>query len=78
MAKPSPNLSRGSTRLNPSPPARPCWWSRMSRSCAGVILEMLEEQGYRTIEAVNGPSALNILRLDAPIDLLVTDIGLPA
>jgi PAS domain S-box-containing protein len=43
----------------------------------GVILEMLGEQGYRTLEAVDGPSGLRILRTDARIDLLVTDVGLP-
>ncbi len=43
----------------------------------GVILEMLEEQGYRTLEAVDGPAGLQILRTDARIDLLVTDVGLP-
>ena len=43
----------------------------------GVILEMLDEQGYRTLEAVDGPSGLRILRCDARIDLLVTDVGLP-
>ena len=43
----------------------------------GVILEMLGEQGYRTLEAVDGPSGLNILRSGARIDLLVTDVGLP-
>jgi hypothetical protein len=43
----------------------------------GVILEMLEEQGYRTLEAVDGPAGLRILRTDARIDLLVTDVGLP-
>jgi len=43
----------------------------------GVILEMLEEQGYRTLEAVDGPAGLQILRADARIDLLVTDVGLP-
>ena len=43
----------------------------------GVILEMLGEQGYRTIQAVDGPSALKILKSDARIDLLVTDGGLP-
>ena len=42
-----------------------------------VILEMLGEQGYRTLEAVDGPSGLRILRTDARIDLLVTDVGLP-
>ena len=40
-------------------------------------LEMLAEQGYRTLEAVDGPSGLKILRSDQRIDLLVTDVGLP-
>jgi PAS domain S-box-containing protein len=43
----------------------------------GVILEMLAEQGYRTHEAVDGPSGLRILRTQERIDLLVTDVGLP-
>jgi PAS domain S-box-containing protein len=43
----------------------------------GVILEMLGEQGYRTLEAVDGPSGLSILRTGERIDLLVTDVGLP-
>ena len=43
----------------------------------GVILEMLAGQGYRTLEAVDGPSGLKILRSNERIDLLVTDIGLP-
>src|SRR6202051_153445 len=42
-----------------------------------VVLEMLAEQGYRTLEAVDGPSGLKILRSNARIDLLVTDVGLP-
>ena len=43
----------------------------------GVILEMLGEQGYRTLEAVDGPSGLRILRSHERIDLLLTDVGLP-
>jgi len=43
----------------------------------GVVLEMLAEQGYRTLEAVDGPSGLKILRSDQRVDLLVTDVGLP-
>ncbi len=43
----------------------------------GVILEMLAEQGYRTLEAVDGPSGLKILCSEERIDLLVTDVGLP-
>jgi len=43
----------------------------------GVIMEMLGEQGYRTLEAVDGPSGLRMLRTSERIDLLVTDVGLP-
>jgi PAS domain S-box-containing protein len=43
----------------------------------GVILEMLAEQGYRTLEARDGPAALKLLRSEQRIDLLVTDVGLP-
>jgi PAS domain S-box-containing protein len=43
----------------------------------GVIVEMLQDQGYRTLQAVDGPSGLRLLRLNKRIDLLVTDVGLP-
>ncbi|HKG99618.1 MAG TPA: PAS domain-containing protein [Bradyrhizobium sp.] len=43
----------------------------------GVVLEMLAEQGYRVLEAVDGPSGLKILRSNEAVDLLVTDVGLP-
>jgi CheY-like chemotaxis protein len=43
----------------------------------GVILEMLAEQGYRMLEAVDGPSGLDMLRGRQRIDLLITDVGLP-
>jgi PAS domain S-box-containing protein len=43
----------------------------------GVIVEMLQDQGYRTLQAVDGPSGLRLLRLNERIDLLVTDVGLP-
>ena len=43
----------------------------------GVILEMLAEQGYRTLDAIDGPSGMKILRSRERIDLLVTDVGLP-
>ncbi|HMI12780.1 MAG TPA: PAS domain-containing protein [Bradyrhizobium sp.] len=42
-----------------------------------VIVEMLGEQGYQTLEASDGPSGLRVLRTNARIDLLVTDVGLP-
>jgi PAS domain S-box-containing protein len=43
----------------------------------GVVIEMLHDQGYRVLEAVDGPSGLRILRRNERIDLLVTDVGLP-
>ena len=42
-----------------------------------LVVEVLSELGYRTIEARDGPAGLDILRSAIPIDLLVTDIGLP-
>ncbi len=43
----------------------------------GVIVEMLQDQGYRTLEATDGPSGLEVLEGGERIDLLVTDVGLP-
>jgi PAS domain S-box-containing protein len=43
----------------------------------GVIHEMLHEEGYRTLEAVDGPSGLRMLRANKRVDLLITDVGLP-
>ncbi len=42
-----------------------------------VLIEQLEELGYSTLEAVDGPSGLAILQSAEPLDVLVTDIGLP-
>ena len=42
-----------------------------------LIVEVLNELGYNVIEAVDGPSGLEILQSERHIDLLVTDIGLP-
>ena len=42
-----------------------------------LVSEVLEEIGYAAIEAADGSAALEVLRSDARIDLLITDIGLP-
>jgi PAS domain S-box-containing protein len=39
--------------------------------------EILEELGYAALEAPDGIAGLKILRSDARIDLLITDVGLP-
>jgi signal transduction histidine kinase len=45
---------------------------------AMLITEVLEDLGYVSIEARDGPSGLEILRSDRRIDLLITDVGLPS
>jgi PAS domain S-box-containing protein len=43
----------------------------------GLIVEVLNDLGYRAIEACDGPEGLAVLQAPGRIDLLVTDIGLP-
>jgi signal transduction histidine kinase len=43
----------------------------------GLIVEELQELGYATLEAIDGPKGLEMLQSRRRIDLLVTDIGLP-
>jgi CheY-like chemotaxis protein len=42
-----------------------------------LIVDVLDEMGYRALEASDGPSGLKMLQSTEPIDLLITDIGLP-
>ncbi len=42
-----------------------------------LVVDVLEELGYRAVEAVDGPSGLKLLQSKMRLDLLVTDIGLP-
>ena len=42
-----------------------------------LIIEVLEELGYRTLQAPNGDAAIAHIKSPATIDLLVTDVGLP-
>jgi CheY-like chemotaxis protein len=42
-----------------------------------LVIEVLNDLGYRALEAEDGPTGLRILRSQARIDLLVTDVGLP-
>ena len=42
-----------------------------------LLLELLHELGYRTVEAIDSATALPILRSGRPIDLMVSDVGLP-
>ncbi len=42
-----------------------------------LIVDALHDMGYRTLEAADGPTGLQVLQSDAALDLLLTDIGLP-
>jgi PAS domain S-box-containing protein len=42
-----------------------------------LIVEVVNDLGYRVLEAADGQSALRILQSTQRVDLLVTDIGLP-
>jgi PAS domain S-box-containing protein len=42
-----------------------------------IVLDELGELGYLTLEAIDGPSALPILKSARKIDLLLSDVGLP-
>lgn len=43
----------------------------------GLLLEILEDLGYQAIDAQDSVSGLCVIRSDARIDLLITDVGLP-
>ena len=42
-----------------------------------LVTEVLDDLGYAALEASDGAGGLAVLRSDARIDLLVTDVGLP-
>ena len=42
-----------------------------------LIVDVLDELGYKALEAADGPAGLRILQSPQRIDLLITDIGLP-
>ena len=42
-----------------------------------LVADVLRELRYATLEAEDGASGLEVLRSDARVDLLVTDVGLP-
>ncbi|MFE8646685.1 PAS domain S-box protein [Sphingomonas sp. NCPPB 2930] len=42
-----------------------------------LILDVLQDQGYTVLAAADGDGAMSILRSEVPVDLLVTDVGLP-
>jgi CheY-like chemotaxis protein len=42
-----------------------------------LVVEILQETGYRALQAGDGPAGLKILNSGQRVDLLVTDVGLP-
>jgi PAS domain S-box-containing protein len=42
-----------------------------------LVIEVLDELGYASLQAADGASGLTILKSNSRIDLLITDVGLP-
>ncbi len=42
-----------------------------------LMVDVLRDAGYRTLEAGDGPAGLKLLQTETRIDLLLTDVGLP-
>ncbi len=42
-----------------------------------LVVDVLNDLGYRALEAADGPASLQMLRSGERIDLLITDVGLP-
>ena len=42
-----------------------------------LMVDALQDAGYRVLEAADGPEGLKILQSETRIDLLLTDVGLP-
>jgi CheY-like chemotaxis protein len=42
-----------------------------------LMVDVLQEAGYRVLDAIDGPGGLKILQSDTRVDLLLTDVGLP-
>ncbi|MGY2053015.1 response regulator [Methylobacterium sp. JK268] len=42
-----------------------------------LVAEVLEDLGCTPVEAADGAAGLAVLRAEGPVDLLITDIGLP-
>ena len=42
-----------------------------------LVADVLSDLGYTAVEAADGAAGLKVLRSEARIDLLITDVGLP-
>ena len=42
-----------------------------------LVIDVLEDLGFTVLEAGDGAAGLRILQSDTPVDLLVSDVGLP-
>jgi len=46
-------------------------------SVRALVIELLNDLGYRALDAADGPAGLKLLQAGERIDLLITDVGLP-
>jgi CheY-like chemotaxis protein len=42
-----------------------------------LVIDVLQDLGYKAVEASDGPGGLKILQSELKLDLLITDVGLP-
>jgi PAS domain S-box-containing protein len=42
-----------------------------------LVMDVLQELGYKAVHAIDGPSGLKILQSDIKLDLMISDVGLP-
>ncbi len=47
------------------------------RDVRELLVDMLEEDGHVTLEAADGAAALAMLADGTPVDLVLTDVGMP-
>jgi CheY-like chemotaxis protein len=47
------------------------------REVRELLVDMLADEGHVTLEAADGPAALAMLADGVPVDLVLTDLGMP-
>ena len=76
-AAPGSDETAGESSIQPSGEGRVVLVVEDEQSVRALVMEVIQEQGYRGISATDGASALEVLRSDAHVDLLIADVCLP-
>jgi DNA-binding response OmpR family regulator len=46
-------------------------------SVCSIIAEIVSDLGYQALQAADGRNGLDVIKANIPLDLLITDVGLP-